>query len=60
MLDYSQLVRIIRHPTEHWAWFVATALAACALIVGGILVNRRIGGMHGNGGLAGSASPSWN
>jgi membrane protein YqaA with SNARE-associated domain len=35
-------VRMFRHPTEYWGWFLLFGVAVLALIGGGILINRRL------------------
>lgn len=35
-------IRVLRHPTQYWAWFVLFAFMFVALIVTGIVVNRRL------------------
>jgi membrane protein YqaA with SNARE-associated domain len=36
------VIRVLRHPMQHWGWLLLLASAFVALIVSGILVNRRI------------------
>src|SRR5271165_2769509 len=35
-------VRILRHPTQYWGWFLLLTAAVIALIGAGILVNKRL------------------
>jgi len=35
-------VRMFRHPTQYWGWFLVFAVAVLAMIGAGILVNRRL------------------
>ena len=35
-------IRVVRHPTQYWGWFLVFAFAIFALIAAGILVNRRL------------------
>lgn len=35
-------IRVLRHPVQYWGWFLAFLGLAIALIVAGILINRRI------------------
>jgi membrane protein YqaA with SNARE-associated domain len=35
-------IRVIRHPVQYWPWLLLFLAAACGLIAGGILINRRI------------------
>jgi membrane protein YqaA with SNARE-associated domain len=35
-------VRMFRHPTEYWGWFLALGAAVLVLIGAGILINRRL------------------
>jgi membrane protein YqaA with SNARE-associated domain len=35
-------LRILRHPIQHWGWLLAFAAITVTLIVGGILVSRRL------------------
>jgi membrane protein YqaA with SNARE-associated domain len=37
-----RLVRVFRHPTQYWGWFVLFTAAILALIGAGILFNRRL------------------
>lgn len=37
-----RLLRVLRHPTQHWGWLVFFVGITIALIAGGILVNRRL------------------
>ena len=37
-------VRILRHPTQYWGWFLASIVAIAAMIATGILINRRLAG----------------
>jgi membrane protein YqaA with SNARE-associated domain len=36
------LLRVLRHPLQHWGWLALFAASAVALLVGGILLSRRI------------------
>lgn len=38
----SHFVRVLRHPTQYWGWLVLFVVLTCALIVGGILLGRRL------------------
>jgi membrane protein YqaA with SNARE-associated domain len=35
-------VRMFRHPTQYWGWFLAFGVAVIVLIGAGILINRRL------------------
>jgi len=35
-------LRVLRHPIQHWGWLLAFVSITIALIVGGILLNRRL------------------
>ncbi len=35
-------LRVLRHPGQHWGWMLLFALLTLALIVAGILINRRL------------------
>lgn len=35
-------VRVLRHPTQHWGWMLLFISLTIALILGGILMNRRL------------------
>jgi len=35
-------LRVLRHPTQHWGWLTLFLCLTVCLIVGGILVNRRL------------------
>ena len=35
-------IRVLRHPTQYWGWFLLSIALVAALIVTGILVNRRL------------------
>jgi membrane protein YqaA with SNARE-associated domain len=35
-------VRMLRHPTQYWGWFLALIVLVCALVVTAILVNKRL------------------
>jgi len=35
-------VRMLRHPTQYWGWLLLSVGIACALVAGGILINRRL------------------
>jgi len=35
-------VRVLRHPTEYWGWLLAFAAIIAAVIMAGIVVNKRI------------------
>jgi membrane protein YqaA with SNARE-associated domain len=37
-----QLLRILRHPIQHWGWLVFFIGFTVALVVGGVLLNRRL------------------
>lgn len=36
------ILRVLRHPTEHWGWMAGFIAVMIALIVGGIVANRRL------------------
>jgi len=36
------LLRVLRHPLDHWGWLVLFIGLTCALIAGGVLVSRRL------------------
>lgn len=35
-------IRVIRHPVQYWPWLLVFAAIALGLIVGGVLINKRI------------------
>jgi len=35
-------IRALRHPTQYWGWLLIFAVITIGLIVGGILINRRL------------------
>lgn len=35
-------LRVLRHPGQHWGWLLTFGVMTIALVVGGILVNRRL------------------
>jgi len=35
-------IRVLRHPVQYWGWYLGFALAAIAMIVGAIFLNRRM------------------
>ena len=35
-------VRMFRHPTEYWGWFLAFGAAVVVLVGAGILINKRL------------------
>jgi membrane protein DedA with SNARE-associated domain len=35
-------LRVLRHPTQHWGWIAVGFILAVVLVVGGILVSRRL------------------
>jgi membrane protein YqaA with SNARE-associated domain len=35
-------IRVLRHPTQYWGWLVLFLVLTCALIVGGVLLSRRL------------------
>jgi membrane protein YqaA with SNARE-associated domain len=35
-------LRILRHPIQHWGWMVGFIVVTVVLVVGGILINRRL------------------
>lgn len=37
-----RFLRVLRHPTQHWGWLLLFVGLTGALIVGGIVVNRRL------------------
>lgn len=37
-----RFLRVIRHPMQHWGWLLLFLTLSAVLIVGGILVNRRL------------------
>ncbi|HUO15803.1 MAG TPA: VTT domain-containing protein [Verrucomicrobiae bacterium] len=39
-------LRVLRHPIQHWAWMLGFILLTTALIVGGILISRRLSPIH--------------
>jgi len=36
------IIRVLRHPTQHWGWLVLMAAVFAAVIATGILINRRL------------------
>ncbi|HTZ84230.1 MAG TPA: VTT domain-containing protein [Candidatus Acidoferrales bacterium] len=36
------LLRVLRHPVQHWGWLALFLAIACALIVGGIIASRKL------------------
>jgi membrane protein YqaA with SNARE-associated domain len=36
------VIRVLRHPIQYWGWFLLVSAIFVALIVGGILINRRV------------------
>lgn len=36
------LLRVLRHPVQHWGWLTLFLAIACALIVGGIIASRKL------------------
>lgn len=36
------LLRVLRHPVEHWGWLTLFLAIACAVIVGGIIASRKL------------------
>jgi membrane protein YqaA with SNARE-associated domain len=36
------VIRVLRHPTQHWGWLVLVTVMFAALIVGGIVMNRHV------------------
>jgi membrane protein YqaA with SNARE-associated domain len=36
------LLRVLRHPLDHWGWLVLFIVLTCALVAGGFLVSRRL------------------
>ena len=46
-------VRMLRHPTQYMGWFVLSIVLVCALVVTGILINRRLANAsEGNSGAS--------
>jgi len=40
---YSRhLLRVLRHPTQYWGWLIFFLLLIIAIVVGGILISRRL------------------
>src|SRR5690242_6560881 len=37
-----RLLRVLRHPTQHWGWLVIFLALTCFLVAGGIFLNRRV------------------
>ena len=37
-----RFLRILRHPVQHWGWLLLFVGISCVLVVGGILMNRRL------------------
>jgi membrane protein YqaA with SNARE-associated domain len=35
-------IRVLRHPVQYWGWFLTFAVLTAALIVGGIMINRKL------------------
>ena len=35
-------IRVLRHPVQYWGWFLAFAALTLALIVAGIVINRKL------------------
>jgi membrane protein YqaA with SNARE-associated domain len=35
-------IRVLRHPMQYWGWFVFFVILTCGLIVGGIVISRRL------------------
>jgi len=36
------LLRVLRHPTQHWGWLVTFGVLAVALVMGGIMLSKRL------------------
>jgi membrane protein YqaA with SNARE-associated domain len=36
------LIRVLRHPTQHWGWLLISLLLIVGLIAGGILISRQL------------------
>jgi membrane protein YqaA with SNARE-associated domain len=36
------VIRVLRHPIQYWGWFLLVSVIFVALIVGGILINKRV------------------
>lgn len=36
------VIRVLRHPIQYWGWFLLVSVIFVALLVGGILINRRV------------------
>jgi membrane protein YqaA with SNARE-associated domain len=37
-----RFIGILRHPIEHWGWLLLFSLMVIGLVVGGIIINRRL------------------
>jgi membrane protein YqaA with SNARE-associated domain len=40
------VIRVLRHPAQYWGWFVLLLAIIAALLVGGVLINRRVAGVE--------------
>jgi membrane protein YqaA with SNARE-associated domain len=41
-------IRVLRHPTQYWAWLLVLTAAVAVLIAGGIWINRRLAAVPGS------------
>jgi membrane protein YqaA with SNARE-associated domain len=37
-----RFIRMLRHPTQYWGWLLVLAAMIIGLVIGGILINRRL------------------
>lgn len=37
-----RFLRVLRHPLDHWGWLLFFVVLTCVLIIGGVLVSRRL------------------
>jgi membrane protein DedA with SNARE-associated domain len=51
-------LRVLRHPTQHWEWFVVALLLTVALFVAGMLASRRLERADGDRAKTGVQSPA--
>ena len=40
------VIRVLRHPTQYWGWLLMFSAVFVLLILGGILINRRVAEAH--------------